>query len=276
MGKIIKNRALLLILDIILIVICVISCKYIAEFEFQKSIFTNDLEKFVKENKKPVFKIGKIVLYSSANAKDNSGGDLSDINISQFTDIAIYIDNKNKDTKITAENTVKELYIDNIKTYLNSNMGECIVNYKNPKEFGKYSDLKKHADSKIFMNIITTNKEIGNVNYNNNIFYTDCSNPLSLGFINKDFIKNGKVSDTKGELLFDGSILKNASIDLKSISGKIQFVIHLKNNLGENFICNVSIENDLERNESEILNGYSIIIDETKNKNYSFLKVSED
>ena len=276
LKKIIRNRILLLIVDILLIVICVISCKYIAGVELQKSKFTSDLEKFVKDNKNPIFKVGKIILYSSANAVDNSDGRLEDINISQFTDIAIYIDNKNKDSKISAQNTIKEMYIDNIKMHSNSDKGNLILNYKNPKELGKYVELDNYKQNKIPMQVLTTNKEIIDTDYADNIFYTDCSNPLTLGFINKDFITNGKVSDSDGQLLFDGSILKSANIDLKSISGKIEFVVHIKNNLGENFICNLTIENNLNQNQNEILNGYSMKIDELNDKEYNFLKVSED
>ena len=152
--------------------------------------------------------------------------------------------------------------------------GEHIFNYKNPKEFGKYVSLKNYENDKILMNVISTNEQINKADYNKNIFYTDCTNPISLGFINRNFIKNGKVTDAQGLLLFDGSILKNANVDLKTISGKIDFLIHIKNNLGENFICNVSIENDLTKNEEEILNGYSMKILDLKDKKYDFLKVS--
>ena len=273
MIKLVKNRIskhkIILFIDIFLIVISVVCCKYIFQFESQKAIFTNQLERFSKENKNPVFKIGKVILYSSANAVDSSNGKLEDISISQFTDIAIYIDNKNKSTDLTAENTVKEIYIDNIELNKNSEEGENIFNYKNPKEFGKYVSLKNYSDI-IKMDVITTNDEIKKVDYNKNIYFTDCSNPLSFGFINRNFITNGEVSDTQGVLLFDGSILKNANVDLKAISGTIKFLIHIKNNLGENFICDVLVENNLYEKE-EIMNGYSMRIYDLENS--SFIKV---
>lgn len=273
-NEIINKHKILLVIDIFLIIVSIIGCKYIFGLELQKTVFTNQLEQFSKENKNPVFRVGQIILYSSANAIDNSDGRLENVSISQFTDIAIYIDNKNKNPKLTAENTIKELYIDNIKVKVNSEDGEHIFNYKNPKEFGKYVSLKNYDNDKILMNVISTNEQINKADYNKNIFYTDCTNPISLGFVNRNFIKNGKVSDTQGLLLFDGSILKNANVDLKTISGKIDFLVHIKNNLGENFICNVSIENDLTKNEEEILNGYSMKILDLKDKKYDFLKVS--
>lgn len=270
------NKKIVLVLDIILIIIAIICCRYIYGLEFQRAMFTGELELFKEENKNPVFKVGKIVLYTSANAIDKSDGSLEDINISQFTDIAIYIDNKSTVKGLTAENTIKEIYIDNIKISSNSFDGDKILNYKNPKEFGKYVALESSPDDKINLNVVTSNMSADNNNFDNNVFYTDCSNPISLGFINRDFITDGKVTDTTGQLSFDGSILRNANVDLKRLSGKIEFYIHVKNNLGENFICNLVLENDLTRDEESLLNGYSIEIDEPEGQVYNFLKVSED
>lgn len=274
--KIIKNKKLILLIDVFLLIIAIKYCKYIYDVELQKAVYIRDLEQFVKENKEPVFKIGKIVLYRSANAIDNSDGKLENISISQFTDIAIYINNKNLTQEISAQNTIKEIYIDNIKITSNSEEGEKIFNYKNPNEFGKYFFLKNFDNNQISLNVITTNQEINEANYDNNIFYTDCSNPLTFGFINKDFIKNGMVSDKSGQLQFDGSILGNANVNLELLSGKIEFFIHIKNNLGEKFICNLVIDNDLSRDKESLLNGYSLIIDETDKNIYNFLKISED
>ena len=55
----------------------------------------------------------------------------------------------------------------------------------------------------------------------------------------------------------------------------IEFMIHIKNNLGENFICNLVIDNDLTKDE-ELLNGYSLKINDLNGREYSFLKVSEN
>ena len=274
LRKIIENKKIVFVLDIIFIIIAVVFCSYIYKIELQKAVFITEVEQFSEENKNPVFKIGKIVLYKSANAIDNSDGKLEDINISQFTDIAIYINNKSTIQNLTAENTIKEMYIDNIKLTFNLENGKYIINYKNPKEFGKYVALENYYDNKISFNILTSNQEVENADLDNNIYYTDCSNPITLGFINKDFINNGKVLDTSGQLLFDGSILKNANVNLETISGIIEFSIHIKNNLGENFICNVVINNDLTNNQENILNGYSIEINEPEGQIYDFLKYS--
>jgi len=271
-----KKLIFIFLIDVILLVVASKYCKYIYDVELQRAIFTSELEEFSKENENPVFKIGKIVLYSSANVVDNSDGKLEDIDISEFTDIAIYIDNRSVVKAITPENTIKEIYIDNIKITSNSDAGKKILNYKNPKEFGKYTALENYENEKIPFKVLTTNNEISKNDLSQNVFCTDCSNPLTLGFVNKNFITKGKVSDTSGQLLFDGSIFKNANVDLEQLSGKIEFYIHIKNNLGENFICNVVLDNDLKKNEETLLSGYSIDIDEPEGQIYNFLKVSED
>ena len=43
-------------------------------------------------------------------------------------------------------------------------------------------------------NIINTNSENENTDYSNPTFYTDCSNPISLGYLNKDIVTNYAVS----------------------------------------------------------------------------------
>ena len=108
-------KRMLLILDIFLLIISIISYRYIYAVETGKLIYSEQTEKFVEENKTPVFSVEKIVLYSSADWVDNSDGKLQSLDISQFTDIEIFINNKGKSEELTAENTISKLYIDNIK-----------------------------------------------------------------------------------------------------------------------------------------------------------------
>ena len=72
--KVNKINTVILIIDIILLIISIISYKYIFEIETTKRIYSEESTKFVEENKNPVYKISKIILYSSANAVDNSNG----------------------------------------------------------------------------------------------------------------------------------------------------------------------------------------------------------
>ena len=248
----------LIIIELILLIISVATYRYIFQVQLTRKIYGEESAKFVEDNKTPVFKINKIVLYSSANAIDKSNNTLKDIDISQFTDIEIYIDNKGKSEEITAENTVNQLFINNIKIESQNQEGEKIFNYKNPENVGKYVELENWRDDGILFGVAKTNKKNQEANYNKNIFYTDCSNPISLGFINKNIITDGQIDSTDALIKFDGSILRDANVDLDSLKTNISFTINLVNNYNEDFVCNVKIENDLKSGEDDIYSGYLI------------------
>ena len=274
--KIFLSKRILLVLDIILLIVSIASYVYVFKIEKNKTEFINDAIKFAEESQNPIFRISEITLYSSAYAIDNSEDKtLQDINISQFTDIALKIDNKGKSDEITAENTISELFIDNIKVSIPSEKGEHILNYKNPKFFGKYQELSNYQEDGIWFKIAHSNDDQLEIGYDNSVFFTDCSNPISLGFVNKDLLTNCAIGNVDGEILFDGSILRNANVDLEDVHAKISFTIHLRNNLDESFVCNVDIDNSLEDAQNSIYSGYIMKIHDTDGMNYNFFKVSE-
>ena len=276
MKKASIKKPLIIIIDIILLIVSIIAYKYIYEVEVGKQIYSEEAVRFVEENKEPVFKIGKIILYSSANAIDNSNGLLKNFDISQFTDIEIYIDNTTKNKEITAENTISELYIDNIKISGAQDSGEKVINYKNPLECGKYVDIDNFREDGILFKIVNSNKKNQSADYNEPVFYTDCSNPISLGYINKNILTNCELTANSGSISFDGSILRSANIGIENLKTTISFTIHLKYNYNEEFVCNVKIDNDLESEEENdgIYTGYIMKIIENKEDEYNFLKTS--
>lgn len=269
------NSRVLLIIDIVLLIISIFTYKYIFEVESLKRIYAEQTSKFIENNENPVFRIGKIILYSSANAVDKSNGELKDIDISQFTDIEIYIDNKVKNKEITAENTISQMYINNIKIESQSDKGEKILNYKNPLDCGKYVDLDNWQADGILFNIVNTNEKNRESDYNNSIFYTDCSNPISLGYINKNILIGCEVGNETGTITFDGTILKNAGIDLKDLEAKISFSINIINNYNEKYVCDFSIENSLESEEEGIYSGYLMKVLNPEKDQYKFIRVED-
>jgi hypothetical protein len=143
--KIFGNKKIVLLLDIVFLIITILCYIHIYEVEKVKAIFENDAITFAEENQNPVFRINKIVLYSSAYAIDNSEhGKLENIDISQFTDIAVYIDNKIKVKELTEENTINQMYIDNISLKTNNLAGNLNFNYKPSEMFGKFVDLPNY------------------------------------------------------------------------------------------------------------------------------------
>ena len=173
-GNIDLINKIIFVVNVALLIVLFFAYRYVFEVESTKRIYAEETEKLMEETKNPVFKIDKIVLYNSANVEDKSDGNLSNLDISQFTDIQILLNNKSKSEEITAENTISQLFISNIKIETESTEGEKIFNYKNPLNCGKYVDLENYRDDGIVFNIVNSNEKNKSANYDENIFYTDC------------------------------------------------------------------------------------------------------
>lgn len=265
---------ILIILIIILGILVYFFYNNIVYVKRGSNIFTKQAEKIVEENEDPVFKINQIILYSSAYAVDNSEENtLQDLDIHQYTDIAIYIDNNSNIEELTEENTINEIYIDNIKIESNYNIGNKVLNYKNPISFGIFQDLGKSVEE-INFDITHTNNENNEKDYDNPTFFTDCSNPITIGYVNKNILQNYEVSEENSSIAFDGTILRDTNIDLKKLNCEISFTIHIRNNLNEEYICNVNIDNNLESDEGGIYTGYIMRIQNTSEITHSFFKLA--
>ena len=249
------NKKVLIVVDIILFIITVIAYKVIFDFQTERNMYIEETTKFIEDSQDPVFKINKIVLWSSAYAVDNSDKQLKDIDISQYTDIEIYIDNKSKNEEITAENTVNELFINNIKIDTNELNRDIRFNYKNPHNFGKFEDIANYQDDEVSFKVIHSNLKQSEFNFDEANFFTDCSNPITLGYVNKNFLTHCEISGESGLINFDGSILSKTTQNLKSLNSKITFDIHLVNNYNETFLCNASVYIDLSANNNAIDSG---------------------
>ena len=131
--------------------------------------------------------------------------------------------------------------------------GEKILNYKNPLDFGKFKSLPNSA-GRIDFDILRTNTENDENDYTNPTFYVDCSNPIPLGFVNKNIMIGYEIEDDNKFIAFDGTILERANIDVDTIRCNVSFIIHIKNNLDEEFICNLVIADAL--GDDNIYKGY--------------------
>lgn len=267
--KIRNVRLAFAILIILAIILLVIYYNFIFADAFARNNFANQVEEISEENQDPIFSIQKIHLYNSANAVDNSEDQsLSNMAISQYSDISIYIDNGQTISDLTDENSVKELYIDNIEITSKSENGNKILNYKNPLNFGKYQDIIQPERNRIDFTIINTNEQNENHNYSETTFYTDCSNPISLGFLNKDLLTNYSVSDENSAVSFNGKILQQANVSLDDINYTLNFTIHIINNLNQHFSYNMKLDVNLDG----IYDGYTYIGKDTSGTEYQFFK----
>ena len=258
MRKKIKIKNEKTIITIFIIALLILSFLYyhlIFYKIYAKNTFANDAVNIAEQNENPIFTVQRVLLYSSATAIDNTKEQsLENISISQFSDIAIYIDNTSTISELTDENTIKELYIDNININSDVQNGERFINYKNPLDFGEYKELNK--TDRIDFKIINTNSENENSNYSEPTFYTDCSNPISLGYMNKDLLKNYSVSPDKKTVSFNGKVLQEANVNLDDLKCSISFTINIVNNLNQKFVHTMTIDLDLNDDNGGIYNGY--------------------
>ena len=271
--KIPNERLFFTILIIALFIIFLLYYNLVFSVVFARNAFANEMIEIADENEDTVFNIQKILLYSSANAVDNSEDQsLKDMSISQFTDISIYIDNTSTISELTDENTVKQLYIDSIVATSNSDIGTKILNYKNPLNFGKYKAVEAPENNRIDFNIINTNSENETNDYTNPTFYTDCSNPISLGYMNKDILTNYSVSQDANMVSFNGKVLQEANIKLEDINYALTFKIHIVNNLNQKFVYEIKLNINLDDNNGGIYNGYVYRGKNTTGNEYRFFK----
>ncbi len=270
----IKNVKLAFVILIILaFIVLLLYYHFILTPSFAKSNFTNQMVEISDENENSIFNIQKILLYSSANAISNSKDQsLKDMSICQFTDLSIYIDNSQSGSELTDENTVKELYIDNIVMTSNVDKGTKILNYKNSFNAGKYMDIKQPENNRIDFTIINTNQENENHNYDEPTFYTDCSNPITLGYLNKDILTNYSVTDDSKSISFNGKVLKEANIDLEDINYTLNFTIHIVNKLNQKFAYNMKLDVNLNDDNGGIYNGYIYKGKSTSGSEYRFFR----
>ncbi len=271
--KIKNERLVFAILIIVSFVVFLLYHNLVFSVVLARNAFANEMIEIADENENAIFTVQKVLLYSNANAIDNSEDQsLKDMSICQYSDISIYIDNTNAISELTDENTIKQLYIDNIVATSNADIGTKILNYKNPLEFGKFKMFESSKNNRIDFNIINTNSENENNDYSNPTFYTDCSNPISLGYLNKDIIKNYSVTQDSNTVTFNGKVLKEANINLEDINYTLTFKIHIVNNLNQKFVYNMKLDVNLDDANGGIYNGYTYKGKNTSGNEYKFFK----
>lgn len=253
----IKNTKIVFIVLILLLIFCILSYSYLFYVSYSKDEFVNQSIKIAEGNELSVFKISKILLFSSGNAIDNSSNkSLQNLDICQYTDISIYIDNTSSISDLTTQNTVKELWIDNININTsNPSIGSPILNYKNPNSSGIFENLNQASNNRIDFNIVNTNEQNETADYSQPTFYTDCSNPISLGYINKGIVKNYSIHDDINSVVFNGKIFEQTGVNLEDIGYNLKFDIHIKNYDNDSFVYHANIDVNLNTDNKDILSG---------------------
>lgn len=204
--------------------------------------FAEDINNFAKLNAKTVFSIDKIYMYSSAGATENKEDrPVWNLNINQYTDIALYINNRSEQT-LNYENAIKNIYIENIR-FSGFEQGKPSLYYKDINDFGKLSvrDENKIEDRLDFKVI-----NDGEINYSEAQIYADCLNPITVQYVNKDIKTNEIISDISTDVIYDGSLLRKTGVILSKINCVLAFDVIIFNFYNQKFIANVYIDIPLE------------------------------
>lgn len=276
-----SKKIIKFIIFILLVILLAVLIKINYTDVQRKVALENTIADMTSLNSKQTFSIDKIYLYSSANATNNeTKKSMWNLNVYQFTDIALYISGNanNKDQNTIKELYIDNVKFDSLnagtpnlhyknlfefgkfnleKDYLitdrlnyevvepakvdsRSNTIDNSINVETANTVDDVEISNTNTDSSNSVDGTSSISSVGTLDYSKPQIYSDASNPITLEYIN--LIKsNYLVSDIENPLVYNGSLLKRAGVDLTSISGNITFKIHIKNILGENYVANIKI-----------------------------------
>jgi len=259
-----KKSLKLLALLVSLLLICIVIYVFFVQDIFIRSHFEQDNLNFSSLNENIPFSLRKIILFSSATAESDSVNQLLSLDISQYCDIGIYL-NESKDTSTR----ISSLYIDNI--YISApELGTPYLYKKSISDLGKCSFAENNIIKDNFnFNIIDSKKSI---NYNNYEAYNDGTTPITIGFYNKN-VKTEFITE-KSEIIYDGTLLKEAIIPLTSLNCKISFTINIITTKNEHYICNINIDIPFEdENKHSIYDVGYITKELSNNQTNKFIRI---
>lgn len=240
-----KNTILIILIIIILALDIYLFSTYIyAKYRNKIALETTDI-KIANEISNSPFGINKIILYSSASAK-NKNTNFQNINwildIFQYTDIAIYIE---------ANTPIKNLSISNPKFSKNSQA----LYYLDANEFGTgQSSQNFEISNNLDFSILNFDNSDNSIAYNTPVFFADCSNPITLKFTNLLF-ENYLIKNTE-KLTFNGSLLSKTPINLEQLHSKISFNINITNYNNKTYSTTLNLTIPVETKSSTIFDGY--------------------
>lgn len=245
--KFILTIVTILLFIVVLILVNITCYQYFLKNKFEKSIMS-----FSSKNENTVFQIKNITFFSSCDVKNKnaSSSNFTIENLYQYTDMALFITSPSNDK--TLENTLKKVYIDNIKFTKLPTLGEPKLYYKNIYNFAK-SDI---IDNNLINNKLDfTITSDDNASLDTPTLYNNLANPIVLSFVNSNIKTDYTITNTPKSITYDGSLLKRCEVLLNSINTSLSFDIYIVNNLDQEFKCTVFIDIPLETENKSIYNG---------------------
>ena len=261
-----KKKFVLTIITIILFIIVLILCYLLLYKYVLKRNFENSALDFSDKNQETIFEINNVTFFSSCDAKNKSASSSNFTleNLYQYTDMAFFITSPKEEKNL--ENTLKSVYIDNIKFTKLPTLGTPSLYYKNIYNFAK-SDI---IDSNLINNRLDFNiSSEDETNLDTPTLYNNLANPIVLSYVNNNIKTDYTITNTSSPLTYDGSLLKKCDILLNWIRSSISFDIYITNNLDQEFKCTVFIDIPLESEEESIYDG-SVTL--SNNTNFVFYR----
>lgn len=257
-----KKQIFKIMLFFILLIILILLVDFIFSSYSNKKSFENMILSQSQNINNSVFSIDKIMFFSSCNANStvNANSSITIEDLYQYTDIAIFINNKSNGENYSLKNTLKEVYIENISFMTQPVIGNPALYYQTLSNFATGQFLK---DNKI---TDTASFDISSddvVDYSSTDLHNNCANPITLSYVNSNISKDYTISNAES-FTYNGTLLKTCNIPAKNLECAISFDIFIVNNLNEKFKCPVYFEISLVGQDSSITDG-SYVVDNTSN-----------
>ena len=247
-----KKKIILTIITIFLFILSIFLGYLLFNKYFVKKNFEKDILSFANKNENTIFEINNITLFSTCDAKNKtaSSTNFTIENLYQYTDIALFITSPSKNVNL--ENTLKKVWIDNIKYTTTPSVGEQKLYYKNINNFAKNDIIEDNIISDKLEFSVTSEDT---ANLDTPTLYNNLANPIVLSYVNSNIKTDYTITDTTTPITYDGSLLKRCNILLNSIDCSISFDIYIINNLNQEFKCTVCIDIPLETDNETIYDG---------------------
>lgn len=264
--KFFKTNWIKLFLILCSLIIIIALSLFIVPNWLGRNKFTDELDRFA--NKSSVFSLSKIYCYSSASGINNTEGKaMWDVNVSQYTDIALglSINNVNNDLTNNLGNSnsqvvdtspkysISKIYIDNI-SFSNNSTGTLSLGYIPILNFGLISNDEltnpEKQQNKIDFNIVNDKETLLNNILQEPSIDKNLVLPITLRYLNSNIKVNHTITNIEENLSFDGNILKRASIPLSSIKNEVTFNIHIVTNSSEEYMYPIHLQIPLQNEDN--------------------------
>lgn len=247
-----KKKIILTIIAVFLFLLVIFLGYLLFNKYVLKKNFEEDVLSFANKNETTIFTINKMTLFSTCDAKNKtaSSTNFTIENLYQYTDIALFITSPSEEKNL--ENTLKKVWIDNIKYTITPSVGEQKLYYKNINNFATNEIIEDNIiTDKLEFNITSEDE----ANLDTPTLYNNLANPIVLSYVNSNIKTDYTITDTTIPITYDGSLLKRCNILLNSLNCSISFDIYIINNLNQEFKCTVYVDIPLESDNQTIYDG---------------------